>query len=32
LKATLSGASDVIYRGTPVLVLSTSGASNVGPE
>jgi hypothetical protein len=32
LKATVSGASDVIYRGTPVLVLSTSGASHVNPE
>jgi hypothetical protein len=32
LTATLSGASDVIYRGTPVMLISTSGASNVNHE
>jgi hypothetical protein len=29
LKVTASGASDVVYRGTPSVVISTTGASNV---
>ena len=32
LKATASGASDIVYRGTPALVVSLSGSSNVKSE
>jgi hypothetical protein len=32
LKASASGASDIVYRGTPVLDISTSGESHVRPD
>jgi hypothetical protein len=32
LKATASGASDITYRGTPLLDISTSGESHVRPD